>query len=292
VTTALQIAPLADGAAAFARLTFPAYRSLLDERHVDRLALGARHDGAPVALSLWRRGDVHWRLLSLAVRPDQRRRGIGRRLLAASDAEIGPSGKHAYWSGALPAAIAFEALLGQAGWSGKTLEAYRCALTPAQVERWASRRTLGKVGDRIGTFSWSAWETLSSADHAEIAALEASPDCPPGFTPSAFLARNELWLAHASVLRCRGVPVGWCLTRRAGGDVWYENFWTRPEHVRSGAQIAMLLAIIRRQGELLGPDSVGRFVTSEERPGMLALTRGQFQGCLTFKDEHWQASKA
>jgi GNAT superfamily N-acetyltransferase len=288
----LEIAPLPARAQGYARLTFPAYRSLLDERPDDMLALGAACAGEPAGLALWWRAGESWRLLSLVVRPDRRRRGVGRRLLAASDAEIGKAGKRAFWSGALPGAAAFEALLAQAGWSGKTLESYRCALTPAQVENWASGRTLGKIVDRVGHFSWSPWDMLTAADHAEIAALEASPDCPPGFTPSAFLARNELWLAHASVLRCRGVPVGWCLTRRSGDAVWYENFWTRPEYVRSGAQIAMLLAIIRRQGELLGPDSVGRFVTSEDRPGMLALTRGQFQGCLTFRDEFWQASKA
>lgn len=289
--TVLEIAPLAERAPDYARLTFPAYRNLLGARPADMLALGAACGGAPAGLALWRRGDAHWRLLSLVVRSDRRRRGIGRRLLAASEVEIGTAGKRAFWSGALSGAAAFEALLARVGWSGKTLESYRCALTPAQVESWASGRTLGRIGEGVGRFSWSAWETLSGTDHAEIAALEASPDCPPDFTPSAFLARAELWLAHASVLRCRGVPVGWCLTRRAGDVVWYENFWTRPEFVRSGAQIAMLLAIIRRQGELLGRDSVGRFVTSEERPGMLALTRGQFQGCLTFRDEHWQASK-
>src|SRR5262245_48151222 len=68
-------------ARAYAALTATVYPPLLAERHVSHLAIGASLNGRAVGLALANQSDRSAHILSIYVRPEYRRRGVGIRLL-------------------------------------------------------------------------------------------------------------------------------------------------------------------------------------------------------------------
>lgn len=273
------------------QFTFKSYHPLLDPGASDSVCMAA-FDGTPGGLALWQKGIRFHRLLSIRVRPELRRRGIAAALMQAGEARLGQHASQiAFWSSALPGASEFRGLLGRLQWTEPKLESYRCILTPARVAAWSNGRMLSRVGNWIRTYEWQPWGCLTDADHEAIADLAESGLCPSEFTPAAFLKHSEIHSEISMLLKRCGKPIGWCLVRVVGQECWYENYWTHPDYRRRGIQVAMLLEMIARQGELFGPDSIGRFVTTDDRPEMMALCRGAFQGCFIKTDEFCLASK-
>ena len=284
----VEIGQLRGGAGEFAPFTFPRYRHFLEDGGRAVLAIRAAVGSVPVGLALWYLDEDDARLLSIRVRPDWRRLGIARQLLRVSDAHL-PKGmtRIVYWSSRVSQVAGFERLLVEEGWGAKELDEYRCRFSPASVEAWVLGRTGARVGYRIGGSSFALWDDLAEADHREIALLEERYADARLFSPREFPLDREF----SAALKVHGATVGWCLTEKVGAELWYDRFWTRPEFVRSGAQLGLLLFMIRRQGALLGPDSIGRFCTTERRPGMLALVRGPLHPIFTWHDEFWMAKK-
>jgi GNAT superfamily N-acetyltransferase len=293
----LELKPLTGKEAApFTLMTFEMWRPFalnLDlDPNVALRAVGAFWNGRPCGFALAHLiADSHeLHILSVFVKRDFRRQGIGRALIEAMAGLCPPDvGLTTRWSSKLPCAEAFELLIRSDGWDEKSVNAAECTTTPETVEKFVQGRTLGKMKDRLGGFTWTLWADRTEADDDVIRSLTAREDFPSYYNPHQYAESNMIWQANSMILRSRGVPIGWVLTCQHWDHVAYDCQYVRPDMGRMGVAILMIIAMIRRQGELLGAQSAVRYTVGIQTAAFLAISRGPWglDSCV----DHYRACK-
>ena len=160
--------------------------------------------------------------------------------------------------------------------------------TPRRIVDYANSRSSWRTVDRIGGYTWTLWSERSASDDTTIREIVKRENFPIKFDPIAYARTHTIWEPNSMVLRLRGTPVGWILTRQLDGVLLYDCHYVRPDLGRIGAIIPMMVAMIRRQAELLGPDSACRYFVPSETPAMMAMARGGFAGAQSTV-EHYVA---
>jgi ribosomal protein S18 acetylase RimI-like enzyme len=231
-------------------LTFPLFRPRLCDprRSAGLIAIGAPGPAGPVGLALAELppGGGAAELLSVYVRPDQRRRGLGMALLRHLEEEL--HGRrcpaiHGTYMTSLPAAAAVEGLLAKGGWAPS---ARRMLFLHARVEDglagpWVKAYRL-RDGDEI--FPWAG---LTAAERGAILRQQAeSPWYPESLSP--FQEEGMVDAATSVGIRRRGEVVAWMITHRLAPDlVRYTANWARADLQRRGYSVLVMAEAFRRQ---------------------------------------------
>jgi GNAT superfamily N-acetyltransferase len=273
-------------------MTFRRWRPLLDNVAPPVRAFAAYADGQPCGLALGEdAADAPGaRLLSLFVPPARRRQGIGQALMRSFCKAVSGRPVWTRWSSELPQAPAFEALLAATGWSDKTLDMLQVSTSPRRVIDYFKSRPHWRMVDRVGGYSWTLWSDRSAADDDAIRAILAGGSVPAQLDAFRYAHEHPVWI-NSMLLRLNGAPVGWLLTQRLDDALLYDCNYVRPDLGRIGAVIPMLVAMFRRQAELLGPDSPARYFVNSSTPAMLAISRGPFRGGMIGWVEHFAATR-
>ncbi len=234
-------------AAACADLTFPTYRRLLDlettvrhpeqgdSRLIQPVAVGALRSGRPVGLALAEvpvaPGEPA-EMLSLFVAPEERSRGLGGRLAAVLEAELGREGAsevRAVWTAGKPAVAYFERVLARRGWSAPQPRTVSVRFRPEEMLTLPlfSPRHLAALDPG---FEYFPWGELAAA---ELAALRASNEARPwiteGLEPWSYDGTTPYDPVTSVGARYRGELVGWVLTQRIDARLlrWTVSFLKR-----------------------------------------------------------------
>lgn len=233
-------------------------------RRPDWLAIAARDgDGQMVGLALLSEpvpveGSVGRRVLSLSVAAAHRRRGLGRRLLAAAaDAaqESGTPTLFTTYSHHMVSRPHFERTLNACGWSSP--EPMECTIVGqarwvrAAAQEW---EPLLARAARQG-FSMLPWTEVTDNDRLEIDAAIRQGEAPAEWHPDLFLRKGSEPLSLH--LRYQGKVIGWIVGERDGElCVHYRRGCLFPPYRKHGFLIVGLFEACRRQAELLGENSV------------------------------------
>ncbi|MEH0071299.1 GNAT family N-acetyltransferase [Pannonibacter sp. Pt2-lr] len=214
---------LQNDAAAFSRFGYPRLARHLTPITAPWVAIGARIAGVPVGLALGftltsadgQSSSAH--LLSLAVAPQVRNRGIGRALSTAFVKEVqanGASHVSAAYTSRLQHRSALEHVLCAAGFAAPILEELivfgeAARFLAAADASPAVRRRSGNVKIQNVT----PWSQLSIADELALADLQRQPDYVSGFDPAPDAERFEP--ACSVQVRRDGRLVGWVTAEHA-----------------------------------------------------------------------------
>lgn len=263
----------------FERLTYPRFWRRWSQEPGRYLALGCRFQGTAAGLVLvggpGEREPMTRRVLSVAVAPAFRRRGIGRTLMAEAEAAARARDTDTligYHSSRTRGRMALEGLLAACGWEA-----------PAEVEQ----RLIGAVGwvakgleawrphlDHIRSRGFAAlsWAETDDRDFARIREMLEDPDV-AAYTPWPQIEEADHDLSL--VLRRDDRPVGWIVAAPDSemGATYYSGGYVIPALRRSGWLVAGLVEACRRQAEKLGPDSVAAYGTAADNTAMRTFMR-------------------
>lgn len=287
----LRIAALEGDGNAFARLTYPAYRSFLAPVGMGTVAFGAWVGDIPAGLILARRLEEGTALLSVSVASGWRRCGVGGRLMEALAAEV-PAGERltATYSSRLPARAAFEGLLRRQGWGEPALQSMRAAGTPRAVLEWAEAHSPAlRV---LRGYGLALWRDATPDDRAEVERLIAAGAIDADFGPFAMAAQFEHWPDNSWMVRRDGVVVGWMFARLEPPDtVWYHGAAVRRDIEHIGPLLLMFHRVHQVAAERLGPDSTWRIDSFPRTPAMLAFMRRRIATFASFVDELYRVDR-
>lgn len=279
VAPACRMSVLAGNGQLFAGFTFTGYRQLLAALEPSVIAIGAIVDGRPAGLAIGTcgKGDEA-ELLSIAVAPAERRRGIGLALIETwrdEAARRGMATMIARYTEANASRAAFEALALRAVWSKPAEDGVmvtgRAGAMAEVVGAWRA------IGDRLAQPSLYDYAPvdLTDTDRATVLAYLAQPDA-AGMLGPADLA-DRISPAFSTLIRRQGTLVGWVLaSETAERSIRYEEAFLDPVYWHSGMTIGAYHHCYARQAALLGRDSIATFYTNSTRPRMVALTRRRF----------------
>ncbi len=241
----LELRPLqAPADAAFAAMTFPAYRRLLaleptvrhpeqgDPRSIQPLAIGAFRGGRPIGLALAERPLADpdpAELLSLFVADGERARGVGGALVAAAEAALAAAGAtavQATWTAGKPAIAWLERILYRRGWSRPEPRTVTARFRPEAMLTLPlfSPRHLAALDPGFEIFPW--YELPAE----ELARLRASNQerrwISEGLEPWTYGEGRAYDPATSVGARYQGKVVGWVLTERIDGRLlrWTVSF--------------------------------------------------------------------
>jgi GNAT superfamily N-acetyltransferase len=301
-------------ATAFAGLTFKGLAPSLAALPEGWLALGARVEDEPAGLALGRMlpmpgrvvhgapngapdGGTEGYLLSVAVAPAHRRRGIGRALLAAFETAArarGAARLRAVHTDFLPARAAFEALLAASGWGAPRLLSLRYYAEARVVrDHGLSERGLMRRVFRSDLHRCDPWTNPGPADLAAVARLLAQPSYHPGMDFHRHAAG-----AHPEVscwLRRGGETVGWVIgapsTRRFAGRpvVYYASAYLDEALWHTALTIAGYCHVSAGQAVAFGEDSV--LMADTPMPRQQAMLRGRFAPTAMRLEDTYETSK-
>lgn len=289
--TAAMLAPpsllrLSGHARLFSGFTFNRYRPSLAPLSPSMIAVGAVVAGRPCGLALGSlEGNGEAELLSIAVAPEQRRRGIGVTLIETWRDEArrrGASRLTARYNETAPGRRAFEALAARAGWNPPTDDGLvvvgRAGAMAEIVSTW---RAMSERLSRPDLYEFAPMD-LSETDRAAVAAFLEMPAAAGMFGPMAL--GGTLASEFSTLIRRQGRLVGWVLaapagagdTREAGKGIRYLEAFLDPAYWHSGVTIGAYYHCYARQAELLGWESLATYYTNSTLPRMVALTRRRF----------------
>lgn len=274
----------------FSGLTFNRFRSSLAPLAPSMVAIGAIAGGRPVGLAIGTCEDgAEAELLSVAVAPADRRRGIGLALLQAWQGEVvrrGATTVIARYSETIPGRAAFEALLTKTGWSAPVEDGLivigRAGVMAEAAGAW---RTIDLRLSRTDLYDYAPVE-LSDADVSAVEAYLAQPST-AGMSGPVALAQT-IAPAFSTLIRRQGVLVGWVLaaeTESSGAiaqsnvgeqAIRYLEAFLDPAYWHSGITIGAYYHCYARQAALLGRNSIAVYYTNPTKPRMVAITRRRF----------------
>lgn len=230
----------------FDAMTFPTYRKLLGGGCV---AAGVWFKDQPAGLALCGQGQTRneAELLSLFVAPFHRLGGVGTSLLGLAEAFLlagGMDRMHTTWSGTLPGAAAFQAVLAERKW-GKP---YRRLLTLRGDMSGDFGRRVREMYPKYESpdclprqYSLSLWANMTPAERTFILSKQGQPNW---YEPRANPFREENFLIPtiSLLLRKEGEVAGWLTVHRTAPDVLrYTDVFIREDLKRAGAvAIAMV----------------------------------------------------
>jgi GNAT superfamily N-acetyltransferase len=263
----------------FRGFTFDRYHRLLASMEPSEIAIGAIAGGRPVGLVLGVcNGTQEAELLSIAVAPAERRRGIGLTLVEAWSEEVarrGTFGMIARYSEKNAARAAFEALVARAGWSAPTddglLITGRAGAMAEVVGAW--RAISGRLA-QPGLYDYAPMD-MSEADRNAVSTCLLRPGAAGMLGPIALMDR--MTPAFSTLIRRQGTVVGWVVASQvAERAIHYDEAFLDPVYWHSGITIGAYHHCYARQAMLLGRDSVATYYTDPNQPRMVALTRRRF----------------
>lgn len=299
---AVEIAGLDPATAdACAAMTFPVYRHFLalrpaprhpeqgDDEVVEPIAMVARSQGRPVGLALAElpidtgadpeRGPE---VLSLFVRPEDRKRGIATALLEALEARVGERGfpeLKAVYMGGRPGNAALERVLEKRGWSAPAVRTVTLRFTPRGARNcpWYGRARLS------AEYEIFPWTELRPEERDEIRRSQAAAIwIPPGLEPWRHDAHGFDAVSSLG-LRYRGRVVGWVINHRVSPTtVRFTCSYMRKDLGRRGRIMPLYTESLRRLEDTGCADCL--FVTPVEFPTMVDFVKNRcapWEGSLT-----------
>ncbi len=283
-------------------MTFPSYRHLLDlkpqPRHPEQgevraiqpFGFVARRAGRLAGLALaevpLERDDESPQLLSVFVQPDERRLGLGARLVGAVEEETRQRGFEelaAVYTTGRPAIEWMERILTRRGWQppepGSLTVRFRAAnalASPAFEERRLRAYSRG-----LEIFSWS--ELTSEEDEEMRGSNQDRCWIEPSLEPWQF-AREGLDASSVGA-RYRGRVVGWALNHRVvAGLVRFSVSFMRRDLSRRGRILPLYHASLRRI-EDEGTSRYCTFITPFSYPRMVTFVERWIAPFATFVGE-------
>ncbi|UNK39980.1 GNAT family N-acetyltransferase (plasmid) [Shinella sp. H4-D48] len=263
----------------FSGLTFNRYHRLLISLEPSVIAVGAIAGGRPVGLALGIcNGTQEAELLSIAVAPAERRRGIALALVQAWSEEAARRGAFsmiARYSETNAGRAAFEPLAARAGWSAPAedglLVTGRAGAMAEAVGAW--RAISGRLA-QPHLYDYATMN-LSDADRTAVSTCLLRPEANGMLGPLALTDRMAP--AFSTLIRREGTVVGWVVASQpAERSIHYDEAFLDPVYWHSGITIGAYHHCYTRQAMLLGRDSVATYYTDPTRPRMVALTRRRF----------------
>lgn len=299
----IRIERLTGDAAVFAAFGYPRLASRLSPVRPPWIAIGAHLAGVPVGLALGVAAgtgagtEIQAQMLSLAVSPAARRRGIGSALARAFIAEAVRNGAAQVcvrYTSRLQRREAVEGCLQLAGFDMPQLEELitfgEAGPLLAAGDEWpAVQRRLRQPA----FLSFEPWAALTEADRAAVADLRRQPAYVPGFDP---VPEAERFEPCCSIVIRRGRQlVGW-VTAETGKAVPLSGYRSRPVIIYRSAYITRELwhggwllggyrAVLAAQAAHYGPASIAQFYTST--PRKMQMVRRRFSPIALQVDEHW-----
>jgi GNAT superfamily N-acetyltransferase len=267
--TTYRLAPLVapvDGAfaAAFAAMTFPIYRPLLqlkpvarhpeqgDARRIQPVAIAAYHGGEPVGLLVGETPlDVRSvpEMLSLFVAPDHRGRGVATDLVAHFEALLTKAGSTevgCVFTTGKPAIRALERVLWKRGWAAPKARSVSVRFAPqaALASDLFNERRMRVLGAHLDLFPWVE---MSSAERTHIAVSDRlQPWITPALAPWRF---DRAGVDPVSSIGARrdGKVVGWVLNHQVSpGIVRFTCSYMRKDISRRGRIIPLYFESLKR----------------------------------------------
>jgi GNAT superfamily N-acetyltransferase len=217
-------------------------------RRPELIAVGAAGLAGPTGLALaeFRAGAEAAELLSIYVRPEERRAGLGTVLLRHLESELSARRcevVHGTYMTSLPEVTAVERLLAKGGWAPPVLRMrfLHCRVEDCLESPWVKAYRL-QAGDEV--FNWAE---LTAAERGAILRRQAeSPWYPESLAP--FQDEAILDAATSVGVRRRGEVVAWMITHRIAPDlVRYTANWARTDLQRRGYSAVVMAEAFQRQ---------------------------------------------
>jgi GNAT superfamily N-acetyltransferase len=244
-------------------MTFPAYRHLLaldvsvrhpgqgEQRPIQPIVLGAASGGEMVGMLVAEvplvPGTGAPELLSVFVRPDKRKIGIGTALIVSAEAVLKQRGlprvEAVYMTGK-PIIAVIEKMLAGCGWEEPRTRAITVRFTPEEAARtpW-----FGRVRLPERDFELFSWVDLKPEERAFLReSHESSPWIEAGLEPWVHDAYGFDPISSVG-LRYRGVVVGWVINHQIAPDtVRFTCSFMRRDLSRRGRILPLYTESIRR----------------------------------------------
>ncbi|MBM3267564.1 MAG: GNAT family N-acetyltransferase [Candidatus Sericytochromatia bacterium] len=264
---------------AFARFTFPRFRSLLAEPQADPIwAIGAECGREPVGLALARtRSNGEAEVLSLFVSRPFRAAGLGTRLLSRLESELcsdGSPAASATYIGEGPTSPALERILRNLGWTAPMLQTLvGTADLLASRPGWIGRLS---PPERFEPFPWSG---LSEADRRAIRDRQGETLWYPEIL-SPFRWEDPPEPCNSLGLRWRGEVVGWVIAHRLRPEkVRYSSLFVDSRLQGTGRAVELLSLALARQ--IAAGIPLATFGVDARNEPMLRLVNRHFRPYLT-----------
>ena len=239
----IDLATLTLPTAGYDALTYPKYRSLLGG-DADVVAVSATDQGQPIGLGLARVGaaDRTGEVLSIAVSPGYRGRGIGTALLDRVEQDMGKTASvaQAVYMGNTPSAEAVKRILEKRGWGPIRPRMLVCRSNLECIFRapWMHRSYLSP------DYEIFPWCKLTPEEERDVREQRhyAYERC---FSP--FVDDVEVECGSSLGLRYRGQVVGWMINHIVSPDTLrLTRMFVRPDLQRRGRGVSLLIESLTR----------------------------------------------
>lgn len=291
VSAGARVAVLKGDARLFGGLASRRFHPLLAKADETVVAIGAIAGARPVGLALGTRhegGGVE--LLSIAVAPGLRRKGLGLALVKAFEEEARHRGGReiaARINETMAGRAAFETLMAKAGWRSAVEEGLvvvgRAGAMADVAGTWPA---ISRRIERPDAYRFEPL-VLSDADRDDVRRYLSLPGSADMYGP--LDERIAYERDYSIAIRRRGRLIGWLMATPAdrtfveadhpGRDLpalRYLEAFVDPDYWHSGITVAAYHHCYARQAQAFGHHSLAIYYTSPGRPRMVALTRRRF----------------
>lgn len=269
----INLAPLTSAAApAFGALTFPLFKPLVETLDPQCRAIGATLQGKPVGLVLakMQRSKGEAEILSLYVRPEIRKHGLGTRMLEEMERTLARSGILKVIANYTPAhadEAALTRVLAKREWKAPapSMLIVSSTLDKAASVPWLNPPPLGPQYDLF------LWEDLSETETDELWASQVKR----GWIPEDLVPFGQEYDHRTSVgLRLNDQIVGWALTRMWDPEtLFFASSFVRRDLQAAGTILPLYADVVRRMRTLGIPNGLWTVPLQHEHMATFARRR-------------------